>query len=192
MGVWTLVVVRTAGKSLAAEVASAAASTTRRGGHRPALRTGSHVIEARKLSLWNDRYDLIEDGRRVATWERSLWTTGGALELGGRRFTVRANLLGGESTMGEVGGPAIATAHGICRKNWTIDADGTTYHFRRAGLGRPEERLHDRGRRLGSVRRTGLWRGDAAADLPGLPRVVEVFAIALALSRWESDAAATG
>jgi len=42
------------------------------------------------------------------------------------------------------------------------------------------------------VRRTGVWRGDAAADLPGLPRVVEVFAIAMSLTRWESDAAATG
>ena len=42
------------------------------------------------------------------------------------------------------------------------------------------------------MKRTNLWRGDAAADLPGLPRVVEVFAIAVVLTRWESDAAPTG
>jgi len=150
------------------------------------------VIEARRLSLWNGRYDLIEDGRRVAVWERSLWTTGGTVELGGRRFTVRSDLLEGEATMVEVGGLRVATAHDIARRSWTIDAAGVTYCFRRAAPWRQEEKLHENGRHLGSVRRTSSWRGDAASDLPGLPRVVEVFAIALALGRWESEAAATG
>ena len=96
---------------------------------------GGRVIEARKLRLWDGRYDLLEDGRWVATWERSLWATGGRFELGGRSFTVRANLLGDEASLTEAGG-------------------------------RP--------------------------DLPGLPREVEVFAIAVVLTRWESDSAATG
>ena len=74
------------------------------------------MIEARRLTRWDGRYNLVEDGRCVATWERSHWATGGRFDL----------------------------------------------------------------------------EGDAAADLPGLPRVVEVFAIAMALTRWESDAAATG
>ena len=52
------------------------------------------MIEARRLRLWDGRYDLLEDGRWVATWERSPWATGGRFELGGRSFTVRANLLG--------------------------------------------------------------------------------------------------
>ncbi|HYN65857.1 MAG TPA: hypothetical protein VES93_03140 [Ornithinibacter sp.] len=150
------------------------------------------MIEARRLRLWGGRYDLVEDGRTVATWERSLWTTGGRLDVDGRSFTVRANLLGGESSLTEVGGRRVATAHDIGRRSWTIEADGTTYHFRRAAPWRHEERWHDRGRRLGSVRRTSAWRGDAAADLPGLPRLVEAFAVAVVLGRWEADAAATG
>lgn len=150
------------------------------------------MIEARRLRLWDGRYTLVEDGRCVATWEMSHWSTGGRFELEGRRFMVRANLLGDEASLIEGGGRRIATAHGFGRKHWTIEADGTTYHFSRAAPWRREEKLHEGGRRLGSVRRTSLWRGDAAADLPGLPRVVEVFAIAIALTRWESDAASTG
>ena len=150
------------------------------------------MLEARRLRLWDGRYDFVEDGRRVATWERSLWTPGGTVELDGHRLTVRVNSLGGEATMVRAGGARVATAHDVGRRDWTIDAEGTTYHFRRAGPWRQEERLHDEGRHLGSVRRTSRWRGGAAADLPGLPRVVEVFALALTLSRWESDAAATG
>ena len=150
------------------------------------------MIEARRLRLWDGRYDLLEDGRCVATWERSLWATGGRFELGGRSFTVRANLLGDEASLTEAGGRRVATAHGFGRKNWTIEADEETYHFSRAAPWPHEEKLLDGRRRLGSVKRTNVWRGDAAADLPGLPRVVEVFAIAVVLTRWESDAAATG
>ena len=102
------------------------------------------MIEARKLRLWDGRYNLVEEGLCVATWEKSHWAIGaGSISRG-------------------------------------------------AAPWRHEERLHDGGRRLGSVRRTGVWHGGAAVDLQGLPRVVEVFAIAMSLTRWESDAAATG
>lgn len=150
------------------------------------------MIHARKVSIWTGGYEIVENGRRIATWERSLWTTGGTVEVGGRRYTVRANLLGGTSTMVEIGGARVGTAHTVGHKDWTIEADGATYHFRRALAWRHEEQLHDRGRRLGAVRRTSIWRDDASANLPGLPRTVEVFALVLVLTTWEWDAAATG
>jgi hypothetical protein len=150
------------------------------------------MIEARKVKLWDRRYDILEDGRTVAIWERSLWGTGGTVQLEGRRFQVRTNLLGGESSMAEGAGRPVAVAHGVGRKSWTIESGGETYHFRRSSPWRQEEKLHDGGRAVGRIRRTSLWRGDAVADLPGLPRTVELFALALVLSRWESDSAATG
>jgi hypothetical protein len=150
------------------------------------------VITARRLRLWDGRYDLLEDERRVATWEGAHWSTGGRFTLDGRSFTVRADLPGDRATLTEGGGRRVATATGIGRKSWTIEAEGTTYHFSRRAPWLHEETLNDRGRRLGSVRRTNLWRGDATADLPGIPRVVEVFAIAVALTRWEAEAAPTG
>jgi len=42
------------------------------------------------------------------------------------------------------------------------------------------------------VRRSNFWHGHAAAELPGLPRIVALFAIAVVLTRWATDAAATG
>ena len=150
------------------------------------------MITARRLRLWDGRYDLLEDERRVATWESTHWSTGGRVTLDGCSFTVRADLPGDRASLTAAGGRRLATAHGIGRRSWTIEADGTTYHFSRRAPWLHEETLSDRGRRLGSVRRTNLWRGDAAADLPGIPRVVEVFAIAVALSRWAADAAPTG
>ncbi len=150
------------------------------------------MIEARKVKLWDRRYDVLEGGRTVAVWERSLWITGGTVQLDGRLFQVRTNLLGGESSMAEAADPPVAVAHGVGRKNWTIESGGVTYHFRRSSPWRQEEKLHEGGRAVGWIRRTSLWRGDAVADLPGLPRTVELFALALVLSNWESDSAATG
>jgi hypothetical protein len=39
---------------------------------------------------------------------------------------------------------------------------------------------------VGSVKRKSIWRGDAVADLPGLPPSVEVFVLAVVLTKWES------
>jgi len=150
------------------------------------------VIEVRKLKLWDGRYDLLEDGRFVASLEQSHWAVGGRFQLAGRSFTVRTDLLDDEASLTEAGGRRVATAHGLGGKDWTIEADGTTYHFCRSAPWRREEELHDGRRRLGSVKRTRTGRGDAAADLPGLPRHVEVFAIAVALTRWDWDRAPTG
>jgi len=103
-----------------AEVAPAAASTTQCGGHFFPLR-GPCVIEARRLRLWDGRYDLMEDGHHVATWERSHWTIGGMIEVGGRTLMVRANLENDEASLTEAGGRRVATARGFAHKHWTIE-----------------------------------------------------------------------
>jgi hypothetical protein len=147
------------------------------------------MIEARKTSVWKNRYDIIADGRRLATWEGSSWKSGGALELDGRHYEVRADMWGSKYGMVAEDGTRIASADRVGRKNWTVEADGRTYEFRRASMWRHDEELHSEGRRLGSVKRTSIWRGNAVADLPGLPLSVEVFVIAVVLTKWDSEAA---
>ena len=187
----TLVVVRTGVIGPRAEGPPLLRPQLRSGGHLTAPRKGTCVIEARKVKLWDRRYDVLEDGRPVAIWERSLWSTGGTIRLEGRNLHVRTNLLGCESSMSEAAGPPIAVARSVGRKNWTIESDGATYHFRRSPPWRQAERLHHGGLAVGWIRRTRPWRGEARAELPGLPRTVQVFAVALVLSRWESESAAS-
>jgi len=45
---------------------------------------------------------------------------------------------------------------------------------------------------VGSVRRTSFWRGDVAADLPGLPLPVQIFVVGVVITMWEQQAAASG
>jgi hypothetical protein len=70
-----------------------------------------------------------------------------------------------------------------------VEAEGRTYTFERASFWRSEERLVLDGRPVGTVRRVGAFRGDAVADLPGLPLPLQVFVFTVVLSAW--DAAAT-
>lgn len=148
------------------------------------------MLEAKKASIWKNRYDIASDGRRLATWDASSWKSGGTIELDGRRYEVRANMWGSKYGMVDQDGTPIASADRVGRKTWTVEVDGRTYEFHRASLWRSEEELHSEGRRVGSVRRSSMWRGDAVADLPGLPLTVQVFVLAVVLTMWDSTSAA--
>jgi hypothetical protein len=147
------------------------------------------MLEARKVSVWSDRYAIRADGRQVAVWDGSLWTAGGRFELEGRRYRVRGNLWGSRYGMVDQDGVPVAVAKWVGRRRWTVEAAGRTYDFQRASLWREEQELRCDGRRLGSVKRTSIWRGDAVADLPGVPLPVQVFVLAVVLTMWDWSAA---
>jgi hypothetical protein len=150
------------------------------------------MIEAHKVSAWKGRYDIVADGRPVATWDKSAWTSGGRLEIDGRPHDVRANLWQGDWAMTDAAGSVVARATGVGRKTWTVEADRVTYEFRRGSWWRYEVELLAAGAAVGSVRRPKVWRSDAVADLPGVPLDVGVFALAVVLAKWDNESAAAG
>jgi hypothetical protein len=151
------------------------------------------VLQATKASLWKNRYVIDLDGREVAVWDGSMWKVGGSFELEGQRYTVRANMWGSTYGMERDDGTGVATARHVGRKRWTVEAGGQTYDFQRASLWRADQELRSGGERVGSVRRTSMWRSDAVADLPGLPLPVQIFVLAVVLTVWnESNNAAAG
>jgi hypothetical protein len=142
------------------------------------------MLEAKRAGAWKRSYDIIADGRRLATWDTSSWTAGGTVELDGRRYEVRANMWGEKHGMVDEFGTPIASAARVGRKNWTVEAGSRTYEFRRASW-RLDQELHLEGRCVGSVKRISTWRGGAVADLPGLPLPVEVFVLVVVLTMWD-------
>ncbi len=50
------------------------------------------MLEARKVSLWRNRYEIVADGQSLAMWEGRVWRSGGAFELAGRRYDVKSNV----------------------------------------------------------------------------------------------------
>lgn len=158
----------------------------------PHATRGRQLIRARRVRTSRDRYDVVLDDTPIATWEKSLWASGGTIVTDGQRYQVRVNLIEGTAHLTRAGGARVATASGIGRKNWTIEADGTIHHFRRAAPWRREQRLYEAGHTFGWIRPTRLGRGDAVGDLPGMPLTTRVFALTLALTTWEAEAAATG
>jgi hypothetical protein len=148
------------------------------------------MLEARKVSLWRNRYDIVADGRSLATWDGRVWRNGGSFDLAGRHYEVTSNLLGSRFELTDQVGMTVAAAERVGRKRWTVESGGRTYRFQRASWWRSEESLVVDGRTVGSVRRTRPWRGDAVADLPDLPLPVQVFVLAVVLTMWDAQAAA--
>ncbi|MDG4786908.1 hypothetical protein O7626_13365 [Micromonospora sp. WMMD1102] len=148
------------------------------------------MLKARRVSVWRSRYEIRVRGRFVTTWDSAFWRSGGDFELDGQRYQVRGNAWGSRFTLLDAAGRAVASADRVGRKRWTVEAGDQTYHFQRASLFGSEQELHAAGRRVGSVRRTSLWRGDVAADLPGLPLAVQVFVLGVVITMWHEQAAA--
>jgi len=151
------------------------------------------MLEARKVTLWRDRYDLVADGKAVASWDGWFWRSGGTLYLAGRRYDVKSNVWGNRFEMIDEVGVIVAAANGVRRKRWTVEAGGWTYQFQRASQWRSEELILADGRPAGSVRRVGgSGRSGVVADLPGLPLLLQIFVVVVVVIRWDAQDGAAG
>lgn len=148
------------------------------------------MLIATRAGFWTSRYEVRDGDRPVTTWDARVWRSGGDFTLDGRRYAVRSNTWGNRYTMTGDGGTIVATADRVGHKRWTVEAGGQTYRFQRASFWSGEQELHNAAGRVGSVRRTSVWRGDVAVDLPGLPLPVQIFAMGVVISLWDAQAAA--
>jgi len=150
------------------------------------------MVQARRHSVWRNRYDIMVDGRIVATWDPATWRSGGSFTLEGRSYQLRSNAWGSRYTLLDAAGAPVASADRVGRKRWTVESDGRRYDFQRASIWGTEHELVVDGRRVGSVRRTSSWRGDLAADLPGMPLPLQIFVLGILIITWnEVSVAAT-
>ncbi len=148
-------------------------------------------MEARRRSAWRNDYEIAADGRPLAVFTGSLWRGGGALVVNGRRYEVRSSTWATSYTLVDDSGALVASAQRVARKDWSIEAGGVTYAFRRSSMWSLEQEHVVQGMTMGTIKRTSMWRGDAVADLPGLPPLVAVFATTVVLTTWDVAAAAS-
>ena len=52
------------------------------------------MLEARRVSLWRNRYEIVADGQPLAMWDGRVWRNGGTFDLAGRRYDVKSNMWG--------------------------------------------------------------------------------------------------
>jgi hypothetical protein len=145
------------------------------------------MLTARKASVWRSRYQIDADGRAVATWDGSMWRSGGDFQLDGAGYRVRSNAWGTRYAMTAADGTPVASAERVGRKRWTVEAGGQVYRFQRASVWGNVQELHGDAGPVGSVRRTSTWRSDVSADLPGLPLPVQIFVVGVVITMWEAQ-----
>ncbi|MGH3914303.1 MAG: hypothetical protein ACRDTC_12990 [Pseudonocardiaceae bacterium] len=150
------------------------------------------MLHAKKVGFWRNRYEITTDGRMLATWEGSMWKSGGTFELDGRCYEIRSNLWGNKYGMATEGGTVVASADRVGRKRWTVEADDRLYTFQRASIWRQEQILCSGDRQVGFIKRTSIWRSDTTTDLPGLLLPVQIFVLTVVLTMWDAAAVAAG
>jgi hypothetical protein len=147
-------------------------------------------LEARRISVWRNRYEIVADGQPLGMWDGRVWRNGGTFDLAGRRYDVKSNMWGTRFEMTDGAAMIVATADRVGRKRWTVEGSGRTYRFERASWWRSEELLVADGQPVGSVTSVSRWRRDAVADLPDLPLPLQVFVVVVVLAMWDAQATA--
>lgn len=163
------------------------------------------MLEAKRADDFRYIYEITVDGQPLTTIEGRLWREGRTVELDGRRYEIHGNLRRTRYEMTDQLGMVVAKAERVGRGRWTVTANGRTYEFRRQAVTsmrqlmdipswlfarRREELLIEDGRAIGSIRWLGHFL-DAVADLTGMPVPVQVFAIVVMQSVWDSERAAS-
>lgn len=148
------------------------------------------MITAQKISAWKREYRIESGGRTVTTFTPTWWQTGGTFAVEGHEYTIRHNFWGVRYGMAMADGTVVATADRVGRKNWTVEAEGRTLHFRRVSFWTGEQALVDGDREIGRIRQLSWWRGGAEADLPDLDPALQVFIVAVILTMWANEASA--
>lgn len=150
------------------------------------------MLHARRTGVWRGSYEITADDRPVTTWTPRAVRSGGTFDLDGQHFDVHGGLWGGRFELVTKDGEPVAAAERVGRKRWSVQADDRRFDFVRASVWSGEQALLDvAGRQVGSIRRASRWRSDAAADLPGMPLPVQVFALVAVLTTWEAQAASS-
>jgi hypothetical protein len=155
------------------------------------------MLEALRADDFRNIYEFTIDGQPLTTVEGHLLREGRTFELDGRRYEIVGNFRRTRYEMTDHFGMVVAQAERVGRGRWTVTANGHTYEF-----GRPvrqlkdilsrlfarkgEELLIEDGQEVGSIRWLGHFL-DTVADLPGMPVPVQVFAIVVMQSVWDSE-----
>ncbi|MDL5154663.1 hypothetical protein [Actinomycetospora termitidis] len=151
------------------------------------------MLEAHRVSSLRSRWEVREDDAPLLVLEAKGWRSSVRYTLDGIAYEVQASWTGSQYTLTTDDGAEVARAERIGRKRWSIVTPEGTYYFRRRSIWKADQEWvadPDTEEPVGSIRRTGTWRGDAEADLPGMPTPLAVFTLAVVLLMWEQAAAA--
>lgn len=148
------------------------------------------MLQATRVGTFSSSYDITVDGRVLTRWDKSTWRSGGSFTLDGRAYEVRSNVWGTAFTMTDQFGTTVAAATNPSHRQWSVESGGRTYQFRRRSWWRLEYELIVDGRVVGFLKRPSSWRSTAVAELPSLPLAVQVFALVVGLTVWDTAAVA--
>ncbi|MBI4544751.1 MAG: hypothetical protein HY703_06135 [Gemmatimonadetes bacterium] len=145
--------------------------------------------------LLSPRFGVTEHGREVAVIECASLRERAKLQVGGARYTMcgKGFFQGDFVLEGDGRTLAAAARTGVFRCSYRVRAGDRQLTLRPGSFFGRVYRLWHGDRPVGSIRRTGLFRLDAAAEFPSdLPLEIRVFLAFLVLMAWRRQARSGG
>jgi hypothetical protein len=137
-------------------------------------------------------FDLLDEaGRTIGALTGSAWRESGRITDGQREYEFRKD--GGRrwALAGPDGEPARAERTSFWSGKWRVDTGSGSYELAKPSMWTTEYELRAGGRLVGSVRRRGVFKSGAEAELPAeLPAAVQVFVVAVVTTQWRRDSSA--
>jgi hypothetical protein len=148
------------------------------------------MLHAKRIHLPSQKYELTEDGRALTAFSLRGGHIGARFTLRGADYLVRTHRFSGVHELLDADGTVVAATDRV-RRSWNMTCSGRVIPFRQTiAAGREYTMIGDAGEPAGTIRRTGHVHSEAAADLPGLELVLQVFALVVVLLRRRRKQAA--
>ncbi|MFB7652955.1 MULTISPECIES: hypothetical protein [unclassified Streptomyces] len=148
------------------------------------------MLHAKRTHPPAQEYEFTEDGRALTTFSLRRGRIGARFTLHGVDYLVRTHRFSGVYELLDADGTAVATTDRV-RRSWNMTCSGRSFRFRQtAAASREYTMTGDSGQPVGTIRRTGHVHSEVTADLPGLKRVLQVFALTVVLLRGRRKRAA--
>lgn len=151
------------------------------------------LLIAKQTSFWRSEFTIWLGDRELARWKNGGWERRVPFQLDGAWYAVVTHKMGRDCELHDEPGNTVATLAGVGKKVWTLEAGTRVVRFERASWWTYDMAAFEGDRNIGGVRRSGTWSTDAAAELRGLDRPVQMFALMVflqAMARADAAAAA--
>jgi hypothetical protein len=137
----------------------------------------TELLVARKTSFWRYEFAISADDVEIASWTSGGWERRVPFQVDGAWYAVVTHKMGRDCELHDEPGNTVATLAGVGKKVWTLENGPRTIRIERASVWGNAFAAFEGDRSIGGVRRTGTWRADAVAELPGLDRPVQLFVL---------------
>lgn len=151
------------------------------------------LLHATKTSTWRSEYTITAAGVDLVRWKNGGWERRVPFQVDGAWYAAVTHRQGRDCELHDEPGNTVATLAGVGKRRWTLEHGTRTIRLEQTSVWSQNRVAFEGEHNLGGIRRASTWNSTVVAELRGLDRPVQVFALMMflqAMARADTAAAA--